>query len=408
LRFSANNIPGHPADPGLRGNAPDTARSLFGPPLPPGALLFLGAVAGAVAGADGQARAEPFLYLLAPAWFFQVFLQVWKPLRYPRTHSWPCVLGLSYEQRLGFSHALLKRKVMEFCPLALGAIAAFSIGQSIALRHAALNKCADCFSVFFIETACSSVALFSVIRWKLIAPIQSDRSGPIVSALKIGTPNLTSVYRLSGVFAHKVLPPGPAEIARRQLMYLLRMDLFSLIVFPPLALGITALLLFYVKGGFTLVGDAAAVISPFWLMADRTPVFDESIKKLGSCPYYSAAAADLFFSNVCFAVAACAPFAVLFMAARIFVYDLRPVSLIHLAAFLTGLLSVALIMTFRWLLPAWTSASSSMAATTLLCAVLGCAIPTYGILFPLFSILGIFVLLRNHGGKLSRPVKNYL
>jgi hypothetical protein len=389
----------HSGDTGPFDGASDAVRSIFGPALPSGALLFLGAIAGAIAGADAQARAEPFLYLLAPAWFFQVFLQVWKLLRYPRTHSWPFALGLSYEQRRAFSHALLKRKVMEFCPLAFGAITAFSIGQSIVSRHAALDKCAESLWLFFIETTCCSLALFSAIRWRLIAPEKSDRSGPIFSALELGTPNMTSIYRLSGACAKRVLPSSAAVLAQRQLMYLLRMDLFSLIVFPPLALVITALLLFYVKGAYTLVGDAAAVISPFLLMADRTPVFDESVKKLGSCPYYSPAAADLLLSNACFAVFACAPFAVLFLAAGIPVHGGALGFISHTAAFLTGMLAVTILMTFRWLLPGWTSASSSMAATTLLCSVLGCAIPIYGVLFPLFSIVMIFILLRNHVRK---------
>jgi hypothetical protein len=63
------------------------------------------------------------------------------------------------------------------------------------------------------------------------------------------------------------------------------------------------------------------------------------------------------------------------------------------------MLAVTTLMTFRWLLPGWTSASSSMAATTLLCAVLGCAIPIYGVLFPLFSIVMTFILLRSHVHK---------
>jgi hypothetical protein len=289
---------------------------------------------------------------------------------------------------------------MEFCPLAFGAITAFSIGQSIVSRHAALDKCAESLWLFFIETTCCSLALFSAIRWRLIAPEQSDRSGPIFSALELGTPNMTSIYRLSGAWAKRVLPSSAAVLAQRQLMYLLRMDVLSLIVFPPLALIITGLLVFNVKGGPALIGDASALIAPFWLMVDRTSVFDESVKKLGSCPYYSTTATDLLLSNACFAALACAPFAVFFLVARIHDHGAdMPGFIMHLAAFSAGILAVATLMTFRWLLPGWTSATSSMAATTLLCAVLGCAIPTYGILFPLFSILMIFILFGSHVHK---------
>jgi len=40
---------------------------------------------------------------------------------------------------------------MEFCPLAFGAITAFSIGQSIVSRHAALDKCAESLWLFSLK-----------------------------------------------------------------------------------------------------------------------------------------------------------------------------------------------------------------------------------------------------------------
>ena len=386
------------SDPG-----PDVAKSVFGPSLPTGALLFLGAIAGAITGCDAQARGEPFLYLLGPAWFFQVVVRVWNLLRFPRAHAWPFALGLSYEQRRSLSSVLLRRTIAGFCPLALAAVAAFTICQSIVLRRLAWEKLTGGFLLFFIEALCCSLSLYCAVLWKLITPIKSDRSGRFFSVLWPGSPFMASLLRLSGCIARSLLPSCVAELVQRQMMYLLRMDLFSLVLFPPLALVITGLLLFNVKGGHALVGDAAALIAPFWLMADRTSVFDESVKKLGSCPYYSTSATELLFSNACFAALACAPFAVLFLSARIPGHGANVLGFIlHTAAFLTGILAMAIVMTFRWLLPGWTSAASSMAVTTLLCGILGCAIPGYGVFFPLFSILGIFVFLRNHDYKQPR------
>jgi hypothetical protein len=399
FHFSASSI-SQPSSLLPSGLGQNIAKSVSGPPLPTGALLFLGAVAGAITGCDAQARGEPFLYLLAPAWFFQVFLQVWKLLRYPRTHSWPFALGLSYEQRRSLSSALLMRTIAEFCLLALAAVATFTICQSIALRRLAWEKLAGGFLLFTIEALSCSLSLYCTLQWKLITPIKSDRLEPFFSAFRPGVPSMTSLLRLSDFIARKLLPSGAAELAQRQMIYLIRMDIFSLVVFPPLALIIVASILFYVKGGYALVGDAAALIAPLMLMIDRTPVFDESVLKLRSCSYYAAPASDLLLVNACFSALACFPFAVLFLAAGIFVHGANLSGpMVHAVAFLTGMTGMAMVMAYRWLLPAWTSTSSSMTVTTLLCAVLGCAIPRFGIIFPLFSIVMIFFLLRNQGLK---------
>jgi hypothetical protein len=361
-----------------------------------GSLLFLGALAGAIVGCSAQAQAEPFLYLLAPAWFFQVFIRFWKFLRYPRAHTWPFALGLSYRQRVGLSDNVLNRKLVEFVPLALGVIAAFSISQSIALRHIAWEKCAESFAFFLIETIGCFFGLFGVIRWNLISPIASDRRGLFFSTFELGIPNMRRFTGLAGVIARKILPPCVAVLVQRQSMYLLRMDLFSLVVFPPLAIGITALLLFYIRGNFSLLGEAAALIAPFALMTDRSPIFDESSLKLSTCAYYSVHAPDRLCANACFAGLACAPFAALFLINGIIVHGAHPVFLIHAAAFLVGMVGVALVMTYRWLDSGWTSSSSAMAATILLCAILGCAIPLYGIAFPLAALVGTYFLLKRN------------
>jgi len=378
------------------------ARSVFGNRLPAGSLMFLGAIFGLIAGADSQSRGEPILYLLAPAWFFQAFLKLWKLLRYPRAHAWPFPLGLSDAQRRRISLQFLQRTLIECGILSATAACAFFILQSIVMHRVAGDRLADCAAVFCFEIVSLYLFLLVLVSGKLLKPAPSDFPSIVFRMLKpqFAGMSMPGLYRACGAAAKRVLPGDAAVLALRQALYLVRMDLFSLVVFPPLALAISAVILFYAKGGMMLVGDAAAIVAPLWLMIDRSPVFDEATLKLHSCPYYRVVGRENVVSNACFAVLACAPFALVFLAARIPAHGADgAVFLMHAAAFLAGLIAIAMVMTYRWLQHEWTSSAAGLAATTILCAVLGCAIPIYGILFPLSAALWAFALLKQYWSK---------
>ncbi|HEX7511558.1 MAG TPA: hypothetical protein VF335_09675 [Chitinivibrionales bacterium] len=382
---------------------PDPGRSVFGAALPAGSLMFLGAIAGVIAGADAQSRGEPILYLLAPAWFFQTFLKLWKLLRYPRSPAWPFPLGLSYAQRRGLARKFLGRMLIDCCVLSAAASTAFCIAQSMAMHRFAANKFADSAAVFFCENALLYLFMLALVAGNLLRPTKSDFPGLVFRVLtpRLGMVRLTALSRFCAGAAKRLLPGGAAILAQRQALYLLRMDFFSLSAFPPLALAITGFLLFYGKGNVGLVGEAAAIIAPFLLMIDRTPVFDEAAKKLFECSYYQYNPVDRVIANAGFAAVTCAPFAVMILLRELHhVGSLLWLSL-HVAAILLALSAAALCMTLRWLQTEWTMPLAAMAATSLLCGVLACAIPQWGIVFPVFALGTTFAFAKNHHGVRS-------
>jgi hypothetical protein len=374
---------------------------MFGPPLPYGALMFLGALAGALFGVDMKSMLEPFMYILPAAWFFQVFIKIWKMLRYSREHSWPFVLGLSGEQRLELCRAVLYRSVKEFLPFSAACLTSFFLVRSFAQHEPALKKVAEGVALFAIEAGLFYLALFSAIRWRVIEPKKKDRARIALPLMltRLMHVSTSAVSNAIGAVAGRVLPGNVAVLLRRQSLYLLRMDFFSLILFPPLALAFAIILLVFCKGPLGYVGEAAALLAPFLLMIDRTHVFDESVGKILACPYYRVAGKDLLSANFCIAASACAPFLIAFVAVRIIDRSYGTSELLfHGAAMIAGTASSALFMANRWLRPEWDGPQAAMGAITVVCCLLGCAIPHWGMVFPLLYSAGMW--------RFSFPVMN--
>jgi hypothetical protein len=373
----------------------DPTRSIFGPSVPREALLFLGAIAGTLFGADTQSMLEPFLYVLPAAWFFQVFIKIWGVVRYPRAHAWPFVLGLSYGQRLDICGSALNRSLREFLPFAAACVSVFFLVRSMALHRAAWGKLAECAGLFSIEAVLLFGILMLAVGWKLVLPKRKDRIRIAIFSLLLQTMHFPSTffYKIIRNITRRFLPGTVAVLVLRQSMYLIRMDFFSLVLFPLLALALASVLLVVCKGAVAYVGEAAAVLAPFYIMIDRTPVFDESARKLASCPYYYVTVKNRFYANLCMAAVFCIPFIAVFLIARAGGSCLAlPDFLFHACAFLIGIAAAAFFMARRWLRPEWDGSQAAMAATTVLCCVLGCAIPRWGMLFPLLSVAGTWWL----------------
>jgi hypothetical protein len=372
-------------------------RSLFGAALPTGALLFLGSLAGAIFGADAQSYLEPFLYLLCPAWFFQRFVRIWKTLRSPGMHSWAFCLGLSYSQRLYFCQAYINASAREFFPFAAAIAMTFFISRSIASHHMAAQKLTECVGIFLFETIIFYALLFAIIRFRLIIPQRRDIIRISFPALlpKMMRLGMKFLYRTTGVFSKRVLPVNAAILVQRQAMYLLRMDFFSLVLFPPIAFAISCVLLIFCKGPTGYIGDVSAIIAPFILMIDRTSVFDESAGALVRCWYYTVSEKDRFYANACFSFLFYAPFIALFFSVRIFDFNGNPPDLFFRSlSFLSGAFASAFFMAHRWMYSEWEGPHAAMVATTVLCCLLGCAIPHWGFLFPWIPIAGTWWLSR--------------
>ncbi len=341
------------------------------------------------------------MYVLPAAWFFQAFMKIWNLLRYSRDRSWPFVLGLSAEQRRELCRAVLNRVTREFLPFSGACLTAFFIVRSFAQHEPALKKVCESFVLFSIESSLFYLVLFYLVRWKLIVPKRKDR---IRNAFPIALTRLSRFFThalssVAGAIADGLFPGAVAVIVRRQSLYLLRMDFFSLALFPPLALALAVILLVFCKGPLGYVGEAAALLAPFLLMVDRTHVFDESVGKIITCSYYRIAVRDLFSANAVIAVGAFLPFLAAFFAVRLLdrsypAHDF----LFHCSAMIGSAAAAVFFMANRWLRPAWDGPYAAMAGITVLCCLLGCAIPRWGIVFPLFAIAGTW--------RLSFPAKN--
>ena len=389
-------------NPALKSSSHVLTDSIFGKAMPAGAMLFTGALAGAILGYDPQGRAEPFLYMIAPAWFFNLFIKIWKLLKFPRNHTWPFILGLPYQQRLKLSFELLNRELASFLPLAFSAITLFTITQSFAVHHAALSKFTNSLAVFFAETAFLYMFILLTVKLSLITPVKRDFSRLLFFTPKRPVLNLTmnTMFVFSGNIARQFMPLRVTVLVQRQTMYLLRMDLFSLVVFPVITFAIAGALLFYLDGKNAIIADIAAIIAPFFLMMDRTPVYDESADKLDSCPYYRVSSKDRFRANIFFVLIACAPFGLLFLLLGLpgHCQSLRETAF-RIAAFFSGMCAIAFTMSYRWLMPDWLNGSGALAGMTVLCAVLSCAVPVYGPLFSVLSILAVYFILNKNVKK---------
>jgi hypothetical protein len=373
------------------------ADSVFGRALPVGSILFIGGIMGIVSGADMQGRGEPLLYFIVPACFMKYIVAIWKFMKYPREHSWPFILGISYNERTKLAIALLHRELPGFITLAFGSCAFYLICQSVGHRHAVVMKPALNAVIMSVEGILLYLCVVSAIKTGILSPVKKDCAG---NAAASGNTTAHSsghlVYIVTSRLAGYFLPEKAAVLAGRQAMYLIRADLFSLSIFPAVAIIISGILLHYLGKNGTAIADIVTTTAPFLLMIDRTEVFDESVSRLYSCPYYDVniIKTDMFLSGLFFAILVCLPFMLLYTASVIF-SDERNAGIIwqRTASFLSGWTAGIYIMSNRWIKAGWIDGTAALAGTALICMVLARMIPVFGPLFPVLLTVAAFLIL---------------
>jgi hypothetical protein len=369
--------------------------SLFGANAKPLDLLVVGGVVGAVAGIGPMFEFQPVLVFFPFAWFLYTMSRVFPFLSNPRRDAAPFALGVSYALRLELSTTFALRKGAELTAIGFLASVAFCLLRGILYHNFAFGETILMTAVIFGEVIPLFGALVCAIRLPIIRPSKRDEHpfrffspGSSLFAKQTASFFMHTAQSVSRLFT------GEARIiAKRIVLYLFRGDIAGLTFFTAAGLIISLLITALFRDNQGFLSGLILLVGPIALLTAMTETMSESALRLHLCSYYSFKEKTVITVYFAFASVATLPF--------VFMYAVKmlclegPVhvpSLLRIAAYILSCAALSLSLSLRWASCAWTSVSISGFALTVLCALVGLAIPLYGPLLPLFALLLVLFL----------------
>ena len=338
---------------------------------------------------------EPFLYFFVPGWFIFIISQAFPLLMTPRRETFAFILGLPFVSRrqaaLRFINAMQTRLFLFIC----AAVCTYGVTHLNLDADAWVLKVAGFGAALLVPAALLYLAVLGAIVSGVVHPSKKDpRQAGLFHLRGAAIKRTMSRFNLRIARTVAKLLPGPAGILlKRQILYLLRHDVYTFIICWSIAVPATALIAVLVADK----GAAVISISLFALLClllfVTTACLGDSAEKLHQCPYYSFKGTAVLGANLILAMGFCAPFLIMgFILLALHAHGSYLRIALDAGAFLLAVASFCLSIAQLW---SWGSKSRTTAATvalSLVCGLLGIMIPWYGILFPL-SALGVFLLL---------------
>lgn len=329
---------------------------------------------------------EPFLYFFVPGWFIFIISQAFPLLMTPRKETFAFVLGVPFIARrqavLRFINTMQTRL---FC-LISAAICAYGVTHLNLDARVWAYKVAGFGAALLVPAALLYLAVLGAIVSGILRPSKKDpRQAGLFHLRGMAVKQAVSRFNLRTAKAIEGLLPGPAGIIlKRQILYLLRYDVFTFIICWAIAVPATALI------GVLVADKESAVISISLfallclLLFITTACLGDSDEKLYWCTYYSFKGTTVLWANLVLAMGFCAPFLILgfiLLAWRAHGSYLQIV--FDAGAFLLAVTSFCLSIAQLWSSGSQSRAAIATTGIALLCGLLGVMIPWYGILFPL-------------------------
>jgi hypothetical protein len=364
------------------------SKRLLGPDAGIGAIALIGCILGTIIALDPNESLKFFVLLTIPAWFFYVAVCLMMLLRYPRILNLGFVLGITYQTRKSISGRFLSNKSIEmlgiifFISLSLTIIRAFRFGpdtvqESMGFAGVLAGAAVFLYGILWIlEKLSFGGAVHSDPKpWRLFrgSGAQTQRLRALVSI------NLAS--RIGSI-----LKKPYSTILKRQVLYLLRYDLFGFLITNMAAVPLALALVWFTRGNNTVAIDIILAAAPLMLFSVMNDGMSASAEKALQCSYYGFSRRGQFLTNLFMALIIALPYLIIYIVKiLIFTPFPLPFMLIKLAAFLLSISSMSIVMAYRWLLPVWTGIAVSLICLASLCGMIGIAIGSWGIFLPLLS-----------------------
>jgi hypothetical protein len=329
---------------------------------------------------------EPFLYFFVPGWFIFIISQVFPLLMTPRKETFAFVLGVPFIARrqavLRFINAMQGRLFLFIC----AAVCAYGVTHLNLDANAWVLKVAGFSAALLVPAALLYLAILGAIVSGILRPSKKDpRQAGLFHLRGMAVKQAVSRFNLQTAKAIAGLLPGPAGIIlKRQILYVLRYDVYTFVISWSIAVPATALIAFLVadKGAAVISISLFALLS--LLLFITTACLGDSAEKLYECPYYSFKGMSVLWANLVLGMGFCAPFLIVgFILLAWHAHGSYLRVALDAGSFLLAVASFCLSIAQLW---SWGSRSRAAIATTgiaLLCSLLGVMIPWYGILFPL-------------------------
>ena len=360
-------------------------------------IIVVGIALGALPATDTQELLMPFIHFVVPAWYLYIATCLNGFLRRPRALELGFVIGLTYKQRSEIAQRFINRKSIEIFAISSIAASAFFCVHTAQFGIKTAKDSLE-FAVLLIG---SFIVLFAVLKIVLTAglfsPLRHDPR-PFRSMFagknKKGSHKSRAIYALADSTG-KMFPSSLSIILKRQLLYILRCDLFGFVLYNLVAFAVTiALVWFGQKDAGALVNIVIAV-APLFVYTVMTEALSESVVCARESGHYSFQNRDLFVVNMIIASAIGMPYVILYFVKNIFFTHVLIVPAITGAiSFVFALLGITLAIANRWQYPAWDGTSISLAVFAMASAMIGMAFPIWGFVFPLVSTAIVMVVVR--------------
>jgi hypothetical protein len=348
---------------------------------------------------------EPFLYFFVPGWFIFLISQAFPFLLTPRKETFAFVLGLPFIARrqaaLRFFNAMQIRLFLCICT----AICVYGATHLNLDARAWAYKVAGFGAALLVPAALLYLAVLGTIVSGIIRPSKKDpRQAGLFHLRGAAIKRAVSRFTLRIAQAIAGLLPGPAKILlKRQILYLLRHDVYTFVISWSIAGPATALIAVLVADK----GSAVISVSLFALLCLllflTTSCLGDSAEKLYGCPYYSFKGTAVLWANLLLASGFCAPFLILgIILMRLHAHGLYLRIALDGGVFLIAVASFCLSIAQLWSSGQKSRTIVATVALSVVCGLLGIMIPWYGILFPLAAI-GFFLII-----ELPRPQQDSL
>jgi hypothetical protein len=375
--------------------------SLFGALPKPGAMVTFGIVLGILPKLSEYV--DPFLYFFIPGFFIFLLSMVVPLLRSPRKETFAFILclppGARKQAAFRFVNTMQTRLIILVC----GAIVSYGASHWSADGPIISGKTASFAAVLLAQTVFLYLLILSAIVAGVLRPSKHDPRRAGLFHLRRDTIKRGLSRYILGI-ARTIAAPlnGPAGvILRRQVLYLLRHDFLTFSLSWAIAVPAITLVAFMVRNQ----GPAIISLSLFALLClllfITTSCLGDSAEKLHACPYYFFSKTAVLRANLLLALGFCAPFMILCLSllAR-HAHESYLLIALDAGAFMLAGTSFCLSMAQLWSFGSRPAAGA--VALTLVCGLLGLAIPWYGILFPP-GALGIMLLMEmpERGQRLS-------
>lgn len=361
-------------------------------------VVVTGVLLGVLPALDAQERLVPFVLLIVPAWYFYIVVVLFHFLHCPRKLNPGFVFGLEYAVRGRIARRFITRKAGEITAISLIAALSFAGVHIIGFGMTTLKDSLEFGALLSGLIIFCQVVLTLVLLLQWLSPQRHDPRSfwHFLGTRSARTSNRLKRHYIIAGFLGSMLLGSRSIILKRQLLYLMRGDLFVLGLYMAVALIVTIALTWFARHEAGLVVTIGITLAPLFVYSAMTDSMSDSAACALGSGHYPFTRRDFFMTNTVIALTVAAPFMLLYSVRCIFLTHATAwVMFVGISAFVCAMVTIALAMANRWQQPAWDGVSLGIVLFAVAGALVGAAVVTGGFLVPVVSMVILLWVFKN-------------